>query len=377
MIETVTVEPAATPAADEPRDEAGMPLAERREDGGATLGEISVGLHDSVIEAVTGRALSEVEHGKLSRADKQRIDALSLARAKPRWFRIRLPGSGEFASVAATVREHGLHTICEEGRCPNMGECWGKGTATFQILGDTCTRACRYCNVKTGWPGTAADPLEPAKVAQAIRLMGVQHAVVTSVDRDDLPDRGAGQFAALTRAVRRQAPGSTLELLTPDFFGREEEALRTVIGEQPDVFAHNIETVPRLYRRIRPKGGYRRAMELLLRAKEVAVELHGEPVMTKSGIIAGMGETVDEIKGTMRDLREHGVDVVTIGQYLRPTRRHAPIDRFYTLDEFRELTAYGEEVGFGSCFAGPLVRSSYKAEEQRMAALQPDFVTVD
>lgn len=313
-----------------------------------------------------------IDRGMLTREQKQAISDASLRAPKPPWLKIKLPGGGRFAETAQVVREHGLHTICEEGHCPNMGECWGKGTATFQILGDTCTRACRYCNVKTGIPGTEPDPLEPGKLANAVHKMGIRHAVVTSVDRDELPDRGATQFAKTIAAIRRRSPETSIEVLVPDFMGLEEEGLRIVMDARPDVYAHNTETVRRLYRRIRPKGDYDRAMWCLQRAKEMSRELEwAEPVLTKTGLIAGMGETIEELKEALRDLRERGVDVVTIGQYLRPSARHLPVDRYVTPEEFDGLAEYGMSLGFGSVFAGPLVRSSYKAEEQRRAAIDP------
>lgn len=321
-------------------------------------------------------SLVPVDQGRLTRTEKQKISEDSLKRPKPPWLKIKLPGGGQFSKVSSIVEEHGLTTICQEGRCPNMGECWGKGTATFQILGDTCTRACRYCAVKTGIPGTPADPLEPGKVAHAIQLMGVKHAVITSVDRDELSDRGATQFARTITAIRRKNPETTIEVLVPDFMGLEEEGLRIVIEARPDVYSHNTETVRRLYRRLRPKGDYDRAMWVLARSKVIARELGQAPLMTKTGLIAGMGETIDELKHAMEDIREQGVDVMTVGQYLRPTKRHLPVDRYYTPDEFAELRAFGESLEFGSVFAGPLVRSSYKAEEQRFAAVDPERGTL-
>lgn len=310
--------------------------------------------------------------GRLTREQKQAIDKASLEAPRPPWLKIKMPGGGRFQETAQIVRENNLFTICEEGNCPNIGECWGKGTATFQILGDTCTRACRYCNVKTGIPGTEPDPLEPGKLAHAVATMGIQHAVVTSVDRDELPDRGATQFAKTIAAIRRRSPGTSIEVLVPDFMGLEEEGLRIVMEARPDVYAHNTETVPRLYRRIRPKGDFERAMWCLQRAKEMSRELgYGESVLTKTGVIAGMGETIEELEEVLRILRERGVDVVTIGQYLRPSKRHLPVDRYVTPEEFDHLAEYGMSLGFGSVFAGPLVRSSYKAEEQRRAAVDP------
>jgi lipoyl synthase len=262
---------------------------------------------------------------------------------------------------------HGAHlnTVCEEARCPNIAECWGRGTATFQILGDTCTRACRYCYVHSGRPDGPPDALEPLRLAQAAAQMELTHIVVTSVDRDDLDDRGAGHFAATIRALKAKLPACSVEVLTPDFLGVEEQALQTVIGARPEVFNHNIETVRRLHRRMRgAKASYDGALRLLRRAKDIA----DYQVLTKSGIIVGLGETNDEVVDTMRDLRANDVDVVTIGQYLQPSAQHTPIDRWVHPDEFRWLREQGEALGFGSVFAGPLVRSSYRADEQKHAA---------
>ena len=276
---------------------------------------------------------------------------------RPEWMKVRAPSAdSRYFEVRELLHGQRLTTICEEARCPNIAECWGRGTATFQILGDTCTRACRYCYVHSGRPDAPPDPLEPLRLA---------HVVVTSVDRDDLPDRGAAHYAATIRALKSKLPQASVEVLTPDFLGVEEEALRTVLAEQPEVFNHNIETVRRLHRRMRgAKASYDKALWLLGRAKEVA----SYPVLAKSGIIVGLGETNDEVVETMRDLREHRVDVVTIGQYLQPSSRHAAIDRWVHPDEFRWFREQGEALGFGSVFSGPLVRSSYRADEQRHAA---------
>jgi lipoyl synthase len=285
---------------------------------------------------------------------------------RPEWMKVRAPSAeSRYFEVRNLIHGQSLHTICEEARCPNISECWGRGTATFQILGDTCTRACRYCYVHSGKPEHPPDPLEPLRLAQAAAQMGLKHVVVTSVDRDDVPDRGAGHYAATIRALRKKLPEASVEVLTPDFLGVEEEALRTVLAARPEVFNHNIETVRRLHRRMRgSKASYDKALWLLARAKEVA----DYPVMTKSGIIVGLGETNEEVLQTMRDLREHDVDVVTIGQYLQPSSKHTPIDRWVHPTEFGWLREQGEELGFGSVFSGPLVRSSYRADEQRHAA---------
>jgi lipoic acid synthetase len=287
---------------------------------------------------------------------------------RPPWMKVRAPSpNSQYLDVRKLIHGASLHTVCEEARCPNIAECWGRGTATFQILGDTCTRACRYCYVHSGRPEHPPDPLEPLRLANAAAQMGLEHVVVTSVDRDDLPDKGAGHFAATIRALKHKAPGVSVEVLTPDFLGAEEEALHTVLTERPEVFNHNIETVHRLHARMRgAKASYDKALWLLRRAKELA----DYPVLTKSGIIVGLGETNDEVVDTMRDLRANGVDVVTIGQYLQPSAKHAKIDRWVHPDEFRWFREQGEELGFGSVFSGPLVRSSYRADEQRHAAEQ-------
>ena len=279
------------------------------------------------------------------------------AKNRPAWMRVRSASPG-------------LHTVCEEAGCPNIGECWGRGTATFQILGDTCTRACRYCAVNSAKGGEDVDPLEPAKVAAAAQRMGLRHVVVTSVDRDDLPDKGAGHWAQTIRALRRRNPELQVEVLVPDFLGREDEAMLTVLEAEPHVYNHNIETVRRIQPKVRIKGDYDRALHILRRAGELWTEHFPErgPLLTKSGIIVGMGETDDEVIETLRDLRAYDVDVVTIGQYLQPSERHLPLDRWVPLESVRRFREAGMELGFGSVFAGPLVRSSYRAEEQRLAA---------
>jgi lipoic acid synthetase len=281
-------------------------------------------------------------------------------------MKVRAPSAdSQYFDVRKLIHGASLNTVCEEARCPNIAECWGRGTATFQILGDTCTRACRYCYVHSGRPEHPPDPLEPLRLANTAAQMGLEHVVVTSVDRDDLHDKGAGHFAATIRALKRKAPKTSVEVLTPDFLDFEEEALRIVLAERPEVFNHNIESVRRLHWSMRgAKASYDKALWLLQRAKELA----DYPVLTKSGIIVGLGETNDEVVETMRDLRANGVDVVTIGQYLQPSAKHATIDRWVHPDEFRWFREQGEAIGFGSVFSGPLVRSSYRADEQRHAA---------
>jgi lipoic acid synthetase len=275
---------------------------------------------------------------------------------KPDWIRVKAPGPRAFDETRATLRKHRLNTVCEEAACPNIGECWGKRHATVMILGDTCTRACAFCNVHTGRPG-ALDPFEPARVGAAIAELGLAHVVVTSVDRDDLADGGAGHFAATIRAIRALTPATTIEVLTPDFL-RKEGALDAVMAARPDVFNHNLETVPTLYREIRPGARYDHSLRLLADAKVL------EPcVFTKSGIMVGLGESKTEILALMDDLRAAQVDFLTIGQYLQPTRKHAAVRRFVTPEEFDELRSAGEARGFLLVAASPLTRSSYHAAE--------------
>ena len=285
---------------------------------------------------------------------------------RPDWMKVRAPSAdSRYFDVKKLIHGASLNTICEEARCPNISECWGRGTATFQILGDTCTRACRYCYVNSGKPSEPVDPLEPLRLAQAAFQMGLKHVVVTSVDRDDVPDKGAGHYAATIRAIKAKLPTASVEVLTPDFLDVEEAALDTVLAARPEVFSHNIETVRRLHRRMRgARADYDKALWLLRRAKEIA----DYPVLTKSGLMVGLGERNDEVVDTLRDLRANGVDVVTIGQYLQPSAKHATIDRWVHPDEFRWFREQGEAIGFGSVFSGPLVRSSYRADEQVHAA---------
>jgi lipoic acid synthetase len=290
------------------------------------------------------------------RGRKKRADELPRP-PKPEWLKVRAPGSENYHRLKGLMRGLGLHTVCEEANCPNIGECWHHGTATFMILGDTCTRSCGYCNVVHGAP-TAPDPQEPVKVASAIHALELSYVVVTSVDRDDLPDFGATQFARTIRETRARIPGCRLEVLIPDFQG-SEAALRMVLDARPDVLNHNIETVPRLYRTARPGGRYERALGVLRRSLEYAPE-----IPTKSGIMVGLGEEWDEVVSTLRDLGEAGCQIVTIGQYLRPSPANLPMARYYTPSEFAELKRIGLELGFGHVESGPLVRSSYHAHEQ-------------
>ncbi|GIW06662.1 MAG: lipoyl synthase [Dehalococcoidia bacterium] len=280
---------------------------------------------------------------------------------RPEWLKVRIGAGENFSELKQLMRGLDLHTVCEEAHCPNIGECWGYRTATFMILGRVCTRACGYCAVETGMP-QGLDRFEPQRVALAVKKMGLRHAVITSVQRDDLPDGGAEMFAATVRRVRALNPGCTVELLIPDFKG-SEAALATVLEELPDILNHNIETVPRLFKRVRPGGRYARSIELLRRSKQIAPS-----VPTKSGLMVGLGETIDEVHETLRDLREAGVEIVTIGQYLQPSKQHLPIDRYVHPDEFAALKEYALALGFAHCESGPLVRSSYHAHEQAASA---------
>jgi lipoic acid synthetase len=274
---------------------------------------------------------------------------------KPDWIRVKAPVSREYAETKAIVREHGLHTVCEEAGCPNIGECWTHRHATMMIMGDTCTRACAFCNVKTGLPG-ALDGEEPMNVARAVAKLGLKHVVITSVDRDDLPDGGAEHFAQTIRAIRDVAPGTSVEVLSPDFL-RKDGALDVVMAARPDVFNHNLETVPRLYLSVRPGARYFASLRLLERAKELVPS-----GFTKSGLMVGLGESREEIMQVMDDLRAARVDFLTIGQYLQPSRKHAPIVRFWSPEEFKSLEAIARAKGFLMLSASPLTRSSYHAD---------------
>ena len=284
-------------------------------------------------------------------------DVLPLRSRKPPWFKVPAPGSPRYRRLKHLIDAENLHTVCQEAACPNIGECWQRGTATFMILGDTCTRRCGFCNVKTGKP-TWNDPLEPARVARSVASMGLRHAVITSVDRDDLPDLGASAFVGVIRQIRRQAPNCKVEVLTPDFRG-EEMPLAKVIAERPDVFNHNVEVVPRLYSVARRGSTFARSCRVLRNAKE----LGGDQITTKSGLMVGLGESFDEMVDTLGQLRENHVQVLTIGQYLRPTENHLPIVRYWHPDEFKALEQAAYELGFEHVAAGPLVRSSYHADE--------------
>lgn len=275
---------------------------------------------------------------------------------KPPWIRVKAPTSMGYAETKRLIKEHNLHTVCEEAACPNIGECWEHKHATVMILGDTCTRACAFCNVKTGKPG-AVDPLEPENLAIAVSKLGLKHMVITSVDRDDLTDGGASQFVQCIERLRETAPDTTIETLTPDFLNKEG-SLEAVVKAKPDVYNHNLETVPRLYPTIRPGARYYHSLRLLDRAKQI-----DPTIFTKSGIMVGLGETRSEVLQIMDDLRSANVDFMTIGQYLQPTLRHAGIDRFITPDEFDEYKKIGLSKGFLVVASSPMTRSSYHADD--------------
>ena len=283
---------------------------------------------------------------------------------KPRWLKARFPAGERFSEIKGLLREQALHTVCEEARCPNIGECFNAGTATFMILGDTCTRACGFCDVTSGRP-EGLDLLEPYRLAQAVERLSLDYVVVTSVNRDDLPDGGAGIFAASIRAIHQRLPRCSVEVLIPDFEGNWD-ALASVVNAGPVVLNHNTETVPRLYPRVRPKARYERSLALIREVKRL------DPAMpAKSGIMVGLGETMAEVKQVLAELREHGCELLTVGQYLRPSLKHLPIERFWHPDEFAEIGEHARALGFRHVESGPLVRSSYHAAEQAKAAQIP------
>jgi lipoic acid synthetase len=274
---------------------------------------------------------------------------------RPDWLRVKLPYGETYKSVLDTIEKYNLHTVCQSARCPNMGECWTAGTATFMILGNVCTRSCGFCAVLTGRPDTGLDWDEPRRVAEAAKLMDLKHVVVTSVNRDERKDGGAPIFAETIRLVREAQPGCTIEVLVPDFRGIRDGALDLVLDARPDLFNHNVETVPRLYRRVRPQADYQRSLDVLKLAKDAGLR-------TKSGIMVGLGESKEEVLDLMQDFHAHGVDVMTIGQYLQPTKMHLPVEEFVHPDTFRWYKEQGEALGIAHVESGPLVRSSYHAE---------------
>ena len=310
----------------------------------------------AVVDAASGDGVGASQAASAGRA--------RLRPPLPEWLKVRAPGSPEYIRLKQLMRGQQLHTVCEEAHCPNIGECWSRGAATFMILGDICTRRCHYCAVTTGRPG-GLDWQEPQRVAETVAAMGLRYCVITSVNRDDLPDGGAHIFAACINQIRRRLPECRVEVLIPDFAG-SWDALRQVIEARPAVLNHNIESTVRIFPKVRPKGNYQLSLELLAQAKQI------DPAsVTKSGIIVGMGETADEVLETMGDLRQVDCDLLTIGQYLRPSAKHLAIDRFYHPSEFEQLRQAGLAMGFRHVASGPLVRSSYHADEQHDAALIP------
>ncbi|WP_373068282.1 lipoyl synthase [Gemmatimonas sp.] len=285
----------------------------------------------------------------------------ALPERKPSWLKVKAPGGENYVRLKKMMQELDLHTVCQEAHCPNIGECWEHGTATFMILGDVCTRNCAYCAVSHGRP-PKYDLDEPSRVGQAIAELNLRHAVITSVDRDDLPDFGAFIFAETIRQIHQRLPGCSIEVLVPDFQGNED-SIRTVLDARPDIYNHNTETVPRLYKKARPGGRYERLLEIFRIAKRIAPD-----IPTKTGIILGLGETNEEVVEVMKELRAVDVDILTLGQYLRPSDGHIALDRYVTPEEFRELYQVGMQLGFKHVESGPLVRSSYHAWEQVQAA---------
>jgi lipoyl synthase len=292
--------------------------------------------------------------------DRIKLDDVSSAPRpvrRPEWIRVRAPSGENFKRIQELMRSKSLHTVCEEAMCPNLGDCWGRGTATFLMMGDICTRTCGFCDIKRGMPNVL-DWMEPQRIAQAVKSMNLRHAVITSVNRDDRKDGGAPIFAMVIRRIREVHAGCSIEVLIPDFKG-SLEALQIVMDARPEILNHNVETVPRLFKKIQPQDSYDWTRAILSNAKKMDPE-----VLTKSGIMVGLGEEIEEVKDVMQDLREWNVDILTIGQYLQPSRKHLPIERYVQLDEFEELKEFGMSIGFQWVESGPLVRSSYHAEEQ-------------
>ncbi len=287
-------------------------------------------------------------------------DALRSPVRRPDWIKVRAPSGETYEKLRGMMRQKALHTVCEEARCPNMGECWGAGTATFLLMGEICTRSCGFCDIATGRP-SPLDWMEPERVARAVQSMDLRHAVITSVNRDERTDGGAPIFAMVIRRIRELQPGCSIEVLIPDFKG-SIDALKIVMDARPEILNHNVETVPRLFKQVQPQDKYDWARATLSNAKELDPD-----VLTKSGIMAGLGESIDEIKEVMVDLREWGVDILTLGQYLQPSKNHLPIERYYLPEEFEALKLFGTEIGFRWVESGPLVRSSYHAEKQVQA----------
>ena len=306
---------------------------------------------------IRGRMSSARQVLMTEKMSKAEVNDRARPSRRPDWIKVRAPSGETYEWLREMMRSKALHTVCEEAHCPNMGECWGSGTATFLMMGDVCTRSCGFCDIATGRP-SPLDWLEPERVARAVQRMNLRHAVITSVNRDERPDGGAPIFAMVIRRIRELQPGCSIEVLIPDFKG-SREALKMVLDARPEILNHNVETVPRLFKQVQPQDNYHWAQATLTNAKQLDPD-----VLTKSGIMVGLGETIDEVMDVMRDLRSWGVDILTIGQYLQPSKNHLPIERYYTLDEFSRLEAFGKQIGFRWVESGPLVRSSYHAEQQ-------------
>ena len=322
--------------------------------------EILRSMSEKAIPVVVAAPVAVHQRGadKTSRNPIKVAPSDGVLQRKPSWIRVKVPLSPKVAELKALLRDKGLHTVCEEASCPNLGECFSHGTATFMVMGDKCTRRCPFCDVAHGRP-EPLDSNEPSRISGAVEAMGLRYVVITSVDRDDLRDGGAGHFANCIRAVRERSPDTRIEVLVPDFRGRMDKALDALAGDPPDVFNHNLETVPRLYRRARPGADYAWSLHLLRRFKAAH-----PAVATKSGIMLGLGEEMAEVDEVLSDLRAHDVEMVTIGQYLQPTRHHLPVERYVPPDEFLELGVRARQMGFSSVACGPLVRSSYHADRQ-------------
>jgi lipoyl synthase len=297
------------------------------------------------------------DESKLSRIPIKIIPLTEVLK-KPEWIKVKLPSGEKFNQVKSLLREHKLHTVCEEASCPNIGECFNKGTATFMIMGDICTRRCPFCDVGHGRPNPL-NPEEPQEIANSVKILGLKYVVITSVDRDDLRDGGAGHFVECIKEIRKTSPNTKIEILVPDFRGRLDKALDILVETPPDVLNHNLETAPRIYKQMRPGSDYQHSLNLLKNFKQARPD-----IPTKSGIMVGLGETDDEIKQVMQDMRTHEIDMLTLGQYLQPSKHHAPVVRYMHPDQFKEMEAYAYSIGFKHAAVGALVRSSYHADEQ-------------
>ena len=320
----------------------------------------------NMIQGQKQRGAEKMSRVPVKFAASKRADLLP----KPPWIRAQFPGTPEVVRLKTILRENKLNTVCEEASCPNLGECFSNGTATFMIMGDICTRRCPFCDVAHGRPGSL-DPDEPSNLARTVKKMGLDHVVITSVDRDDLRDGGANHFKKCIDAIRTVSPGTTVEILTPDFRGRTIKAIDQLVTSPPDIFNHNLETVPRLYKRVRPGADYGHSLGLLKDFGECCPDLP-----TKSGLMLGVGETIPEVEAVMQDMRDHGVRLLTLGQYLQPSLDHLPVERYVTPEEFLDLATLGSRMGFGHVASGPMVRSSYHADQQARRVISPESTNI-